>query len=246
MIPEHTEHGGEEIPILPDERVEPLNERGLCIIQKEHGFRFGVEAVLLADFADIGPRMHVVDFGAGTGILPLLLWERGKGESFDAFELQPGMAEMAERSMRLNGLSGCIRVHAAAVEHADACLPQNSIDAIVCNPPYRCGSMPADLDRRLAMMLPEDGLRGWYRKAAWLLKGHGRFFCVQQAENLAVMLDGLRGAGLEPKRLKLVYAGKTGGARFALAEAVKSAKPGLKAEQPVFLNSKGDVVCGTH
>ena len=72
--------------ILPGERLDSLQLAGLRILQKERGFRFGMDAVLLADFARVAPGDHVADFGTGTGILPLLLFGRGKGARFDALE----------------------------------------------------------------------------------------------------------------------------------------------------------------
>ena len=79
-----------------EERLDDLQLAGLKIYQKTRGFRFGMDAVLLSDFVHAGPGDLVADFGAGTGILPLLLWGRGKGERFEAFEIQADMADMAE------------------------------------------------------------------------------------------------------------------------------------------------------
>ena len=86
----------EAVEIRADEQLEDLQLRGFHILQKKHGFRFGMDAVLLADFARIRRQDRVADFGTGTGILPLLLIGRDKGSHFDAFELQSGMAEMAQ------------------------------------------------------------------------------------------------------------------------------------------------------
>ena len=71
-----------------DETVEDLQLNGLKIIQKKKGFRFGMDSVLLADFAAIRSTDVVADFGTGSCILPLLLYGRKKGVCFYAFEKQ--------------------------------------------------------------------------------------------------------------------------------------------------------------
>ena len=125
-----------KLTILPGERVDELQQAGLRILQKEQGFRFGMDAVLLSSFVRAESRDRCADFGTGTGILPLLLAGMGRAKSVDAFEIQPDMADMARRSVQLNGLEHIIRIHALPVESADEVLAPGSIDVIVCNPPY--------------------------------------------------------------------------------------------------------------
>ena len=95
--------------IRPGERLCDLQRGGLRILQREDGFRFGTDAVLLADFAVARRGERVCDMGTGTGVLPLLIAARSQETTFDAFELQPEVAEMARRSVRLNGLEERIR-----------------------------------------------------------------------------------------------------------------------------------------
>ena len=114
-----------------DERLDDLQFAGLKILQKTAGFRFGMDAVLLSDFVRAEAQATVADFGTGTGILPLLMWGRGKGQRFEAFEIQREMADMARRSVALNGLSARIRVHEASVEEAPSLLSSGSVDVSV-------------------------------------------------------------------------------------------------------------------
>lgn len=89
-----------------DETLHDLQCGGLRILQKRGGFRFGTDAVLLADFAAARPGERIADFGTGTGILPLLMAARSERTRFEALEIQPDIAEMAQRSVRLNALDG--------------------------------------------------------------------------------------------------------------------------------------------
>jgi len=120
-----------------NERIDDLQRGGLRVIQRADAFRFGTDAVLLADFA--APRRHdrVCDLGTGTGIIPLLLYARENTISADAVEIQPDMADMARRSMELNNLTDKISVHCADLRNIKDILPADRYSTVVCNPPYK-------------------------------------------------------------------------------------------------------------
>lgn len=226
--------------IREDERLEDLQLNGLCLLQKPHGFHYGMDAVLLADFARVRSTDRVADFGTGTGVLPLLLYGRGKGTRYDAFEIQTDMAEMAARSMALNELSGIIAVHACPVEDALTILTPGSMDAIVCNPPYGApGSTLHNPDEavRLARHQGEDGLDAWFRMAFRLLKGKGRLSMIYPAPQMLEAMDAIRRAHLVPKRFRLVYPYSDKPANLVLIEAVKDAKPLLHPEPPLIVHN---------
>ena len=224
--------------ILPGERLDSLQLARLRILQKERGFRFGMDAVLLADFARIAPGDYVADFGTGTGILPLLLYGRGKGARFDALEKQADMADMARRTVLINGLEERITVHALSVEEADQVIAPLNLDNIVCNPPYGLPGAtlhnPSDT-LRMARHQDEGGLTAWYRMAYRLLKGRGRFSMVYPASRMLEAMDGLQQAHLTPKRFRLVYPRMDKPANPVLIEAMKDAKPMLHPEPPLIV-----------
>ena len=224
--------------ILPGERLDSLQLAGLRILQKERGFRFGMDAVLLADFARVTPGDHVADFGTGTGILPLLLFGRGKGARFDALEKQADVADMALRTVRLNGLDGRIAVHMLSVEEADQVIAPLSLDGIVCNPPYGLPGAtlhnPSDT-LRMARHQEEGGLTAWYRMAYRLLRGKGRFSMVYPAPRMLEAMEGLQQAHLAPKRFRLVYPRVDKPANLVLIEAMKDARPMLHPEPPLIV-----------
>lgn len=222
-----------------DERIEELASDGPRILQKKAGFRYGMDAVLLADFARIRPNEHVADFGTGTGILPLLLKLRGKGASFDAFEIQPDMADMAARTMQINGCEDNIRVHCMAVEDIMSILPVCSVDAIVCNPPYGVpGSTLLNPSEtlRIARHQGENGLSAWFTVAFRILKGKGRLAMVYPAPRMLEAMDALQAAHLVPKRFRLVYPYAERPANLVLIEAVKDARPMLQPEPPLIIH----------
>lgn len=224
--------------IAPGERLDDLQLAGMRILQKEKGFRFGMDAVLLADFTRAEPRESVVDFGTGTGILPLLLKGRGKGQHFHAFEIQQDMADMAARTMRLNGLEACVTVHAMPVENALDVLSPGSVDVIICNPPYGMPGTtllnPSDT-LRLARHQSPEGLASWLRTAHRLLRGKGRMSLIYPAPRMLEVMNALKGAHLEPKRFRLIYPAANKAANLVMVEAVKDAKPMLHTEPPLIV-----------
>ncbi|MBQ7137595.1 MAG: tRNA1(Val) (adenine(37)-N6)-methyltransferase [Clostridia bacterium] len=239
MFDEQIDPAGPGLGMIREgERVDDLQLCGLRIIQKESGFRFGMDAVLLSDFARVEARDRVADFGTGTGILPLLLAGRGRGAHFDAIELQEDMADMAKRSVHLNGLTERIYVHHCRVEEADTVIAPGSLDAIVCNPPYGVpGTTLLNPEKTLstARHQSESGLTEWYRMAYRLLRGKGRFHMVYPAPRMLEAMTALSKARLEPKRFRLIYPYGDKPANLVLIEAMKDAKPMLHPEPPLVV-----------
>ena len=222
----------------PGERLDELQLGGMRILQKEQGFRFGMDAVLLADFARVGAGEDAADFGTGTGILPLLLLGRGKGRHYDAFELQEDMADMARRTMRLNGLEDRVSVHALPVERADEVVRPGSLGSIVCNPPYGVPGAtlrnPSDA-LSLARHQGAEGLSAWLAMAWRLLRGKGRLAVVYPAPRMLDMMTAMEHAHLTPKRFRLVYPAVDKPANLVLIEAMKDARPMLHPEPPLIV-----------
>ena len=241
MFDQQAVSGGAPVTLGADERIDDLQLQGLRIIQKERGFRFGMDAVLLADFARVEERDRVADFGTGTGILPLLLAGRGRGAHFDALELQTDMADMAKRSVCLNGLTERIMVHHLPVETADSVIAPGTLDVIVCNPPYGVpGTTLLNPEKALstARHQTEAGLTEWYRMAYRLLRGKGRFHMVYPAPRMLEAMTALSKARLEPKRFRLIYPYADKPANLVLIEAMKDAKPMLHPEPPLIVYEK--------
>lgn len=221
--------------------MDDLQLAHLRIIQKIRGFRFGMDAVLLADFARVGARERCADFGTGTGILPLLLIGRGQGMHIDALEIQPDMADLARRSVQLNGLAERITVHCLPVEQADTVILPGSLDAIVCNPPYGVpGATLVNPSQSLSVARHQTqaGLTDWFRMAHRLLRGKGRFHMIYPAPRMLEAMTALSAAHLEPKRFRLIYPCADKPANLVLIEAVKDARPMLHPEPPLIVYDK--------
>lgn len=221
-----------------NERIDDLQRGGLRVIQRTDAFRFGTDAVLLSAFAS--PRKHdrLCDLGTGTGVIPLLLYGREPTLTCDAVELQPDIAEMAARSMALNGLSGILRVHAGDLREIRALLPHGQYDLVTCNPPYgKAGGtlLNPDEGKRLARHEETCRIDDVARAAAWLLRSGGRLCCVFPAARLLELIDAMRRHRLEPKRLRLAHSRLEKQAHLCLLEGMLDARPGMIVEPPLVI-----------
>jgi len=227
-----------EIWVRPGERVDDLQRNGLKIIQNPKAFCFGMDAVLLADFSRVRPRERVADMGTGTGILPLLMSQKEESARFEAFELQPDMADMAVRSVRMNGLQERIRIHQGDLRSAHEQIGRESMHAVVCNPPYgkQGGTLTNDLQTQLLARHETDcTIRDIARACASVLRTRGRLSMVFPSQRMLELTDVLRECRLEPKRLRMVCARIDRAPYLLLIEAVKNARPGLLWLPPLIV-----------
>ena len=221
-----------------NERIDALQRGGLRVIQRADAFRFGTDAVLLADFA--APRRHdrVCDLGTGTGIIPLLLYARENTISADAVEIQPDMADMAARSMAMNGLNEKIRVLPGDLRSIRTLLPHARYDLVTCNPPYgKAGGtlLNPDASKRLARHEESCAIEDVACAAAWLLQNGGRLCCVFPAARMIELSDAMRKYRMAPKRIRMVHSRVEKAAHLCLMEGMLDARPGLIIEPPLVI-----------
>ena len=228
-------------PVHNDETVEDLQLAGLKLIQKKNGFRFGMDSVLLADFAAVKTTDTVADFGCGNCILPLLLIGRNKGNAFFAIDIQEDAASTARRTVMLNHLEDRITVICDDVKKADSHIRRGSVDCVVCNPPYTLsgqGIVNPSKEKATARHQSEAALDSFLKTAFILLKGKGKIsLCYPASQMLQIMVK-LHEHHLEPKRFRLVYPFADKPANLVLIEAVKDAKPLLHTMPPLIAYQK--------
>lgn len=224
--------------IKAHERVDDLQSQGLKIIQNPSAFCFGMDAVLLCDFVTLRPREIVADMGTGTGILPVLLSRKQETARFHAFEIQTEMADMAARTMQLNGLENRIFVHSLDMREAAGQIGYESVDAVVCNPPYekKGGAILSEAQTvQIARHETECSLAEVARACAAVVKNLGRVYLVFPARRMLELCDALRMAKLEPKRMRMVCAKVDRAPYLVLVEAMKNAKPFLRWMSPLVV-----------
>lgn len=226
--------------LLPGERLDDLQCHGLKIIQRPDAFRFGTDSVLLADFAAPKKKDRAVDLGCGTGAIALLMAGHQPSLSVDAVELQPEIADMARRSVALNGLEERVRVHNLDMREVWRALGAGKFSLAVCNPPY--GRSGAALEsqseaKRIARHEGDLTPADLARAAAMLLKNGGRFCAIYPAPRAYELMRAMDGAGIAPKRLRTVHGVAGRAPKFVLLEGVKGGGEGLHWLEPLVLRN---------
>ena len=230
----------DSIALKPGESIESLQFEDLRIIQSRDGFRFGTDAVLLSDFALIKPNARCADLGTGTGIIALLIAAHHKDACLEAVELEKEAADMARRSVDLNGLNGRIRVHNADMRNAADILGYGRMDQVLCNPPYfeeGRALMPESESKRIARTDLDIGIEEVARVAFALLKSGGRFSLVFPAQRMDSLVCALREARLAPKRVRTVHHTLFHAPKLVLMDAVKNGGTQLHWLPPLILRN---------
>lgn len=224
--------------LMENERLDDLQRNGLKIIQKTDGFCFGMDAVLLSGFASVKPGERALDLGTGTGIIPLLLSAKTKGEHFTGLEIQTEIMKMAQRSVALNGLEKKIDIIQGDIKEVSRIFGAASFDVVTSNPPYMNDAHglknPGDvkaISRHEVLCTLEDVVR----EGTKALKPGGRFYMVHRPHRLAEIITVMRQYKLEPKRMKFVHPFADRDANMVLIEAVRGGGAWLKLEPPVIV-----------
>ena len=179
-----------------------------------------------------------VDLGCGTGIIPILVRAKTPCRDLTGLEIRRDAADMAERSIKLNGLENDIRIVTGDICTACSVFGKSSFDIVTSNPPYiKAGSGLINplASKALARHEIKCTFEDVARESAGLLKPGGKFFLVHRPERLAEIIYTLKKYGLEPKRLKTVHSYKDSDSCMFLLEAVRGAGGGMKVEKPLII-----------
>ncbi|MEJ5358774.1 MAG: tRNA1(Val) (adenine(37)-N6)-methyltransferase [Desulfobacterales bacterium] len=210
----------------------------LRVRQPRCGYRFSIDAVVLAAFLRPRPGQRIADLGTGCGIIALLLASRCPKTNIVAVELQEDLVQLARENVSGNGFSPVIEVVAGDLRRMSRRELGGGFDWVVSNPPFRApgkGRVCRDGGRAVARHEITLGLDDLLQAARRLLDPGGRLALVYDAGRTADLLCGMRGAGLEPKRLRFVHGSERHAARMVLAEARRGGRPGLLVEPPLRL-----------
>lgn len=219
-----------------EERIDDLELNGLKIIQKKDWFCFGIDSVLLADFAkDIPQNSSILDLGAGNGILGLLLSAKIEHAKIMGVEVQEEVAKMAKRSIELNHLEDRLKLQICNIKELEE---TTKYDAVITNPPYKAygtGLQNISETKLIARHEVLATLEDFIQKANKCLKDKGAMYMVHRPERLVDILAFSRKYKLEPKDLRLVHSKIGEKPTLVLIKAIKNAKPYLKVREPLYI-----------
>lgn len=228
----------EDERLLEGERLDDLQFKGLRVIQNPALFCFGTDAVLLSSFANVRKGHTVIDLGTGCGVIALLLAGRTEARKIIGIEIQSAVANMARRSVELNGLQGRIEIVNMDLKDAAKNLGCGIADSIVCNPPYGKydGGLHSTSDaQRIARHEVACTLEDCVTAAEKLLKNGGRAAFIHQSDRFMELLNLLQKHHLEPKRIRMIQPRPDRAPNLMLVEGIKQGKSGVVWLPPIII-----------
>ncbi|MFT8351487.1 tRNA1(Val) (adenine(37)-N6)-methyltransferase [Clostridium saccharoperbutylacetonicum] len=224
--------------IKDDETIDDLQLKELQLIQKKDGFKFGIDAVLLSDFAQIKKKHEVMDLCTGTGIIPFLIYGKYNPKNVYGLEIQEEMVDMAKRSVKLNSLEEKVSFINEDLKNIEFLKKLKKFDVITVNPPYKLNNSgiinPND---KLAIARHEIlcNLEDVIYAARILLKDNGRLFMIHRPERLADIFTLMRKYKIEPKRVKMIHPKIGKAPNIVLVEGQRDGGAYLKWDAPLYV-----------
>ena len=228
-----------KIKLKKDERIDDLEFKNLKIIQNNNGFCFGIDSILLSDFAkNLKKNANVLDLGTGTGIIATLLCGKTNLKKVIGVEVQEEVYDMAKRSIILNNLENKFEIINENIKNIENILPKNTFDVVVSNPPYKkanTGIYNEDKRKLISRHEIEASLEDFIYVAKNMLKSQGELYLVHRPERLVDILYIMRKYKIEPKILRFVFSTSKDLPKLVLIKGVKNANPFLKIEKNLYI-----------
>ena len=245
------------------ERIDDLEFKNLKIIQNIEGFCFGIDSVLIADFAkEIRKGSKGVDLGTGTGIISILLTAKTNLSQIIGVEIQEKVADMAKRSIELNNMQDRIKIVNCNIKEIflsknekeqtetledsmlkkrkliHQTLPNEDFDFIVTNPPYKklkTGKVNENQMQYISRHEATANLEDFIKASKYLLKDKGTLYMVHRPERFADIIELMRKYKIEPKEIRFVQPNACKAPNLVLMKGVKNANAFLKVDKPLII-----------
>jgi tRNA1Val (adenine37-N6)-methyltransferase len=224
-----------------DEKIETFDalfDGKLKFYQARDGYRFSLDAVLLAHFVTLRAHEKIVDLGCGNGVVPLILAFLYPSIAVTGIEFQAPLASRARRNLELNRLDQRICIVEGDVRAVKNIAAPESFDVVVCNPPYRrptSGRISPNPEKRIARHECEGDLRDFINAGAYLLPEKGRMSLIYSAARAVELLNLMSRTGIEPKRVRMVHSFIHSEASLILVEGIKGWRSGVQIDAPLII-----------
>lgn len=228
-----------EVKLRDNERIDDLEFKNLKIIQNEEGFCFGIDAVLLSDFAKkIKKGAKVLDLGTGTGIISILLCGKTKLKEIIGVEVQEEVYKMATRSAKLNDLEDKFKLINENIKDLDKIYENGTFDAIVTNPPYKKKDSGIENENEKKLISRHEilaTLEDFIKISSKMLKDKGEFYIIHRPERMVDLFELMRKHKIEPKEVQMVFSKENVAPKMILVKGVKNGKSYLKFKENIYV-----------
>lgn len=225
--------------IKKDERIDDLGIKNLKIIQNKKWFCFGIDSVLLANFAkNIKKDSYVLDLGTGSGIMPTLLCGKAELKKVVGIEIQEDVCDMAKRSIELNKINEKFEIICDSILNLNKYFEKQTFDVVITNPPYKkknTGIINPDEPKMIARHEITANLEDFIRVAKDMLKDKGEFYMVHRPERLVDIFELMRKYKIEPKEIRFIFSNKNEEPKMVMIKGVKNAKSFLKIYPNLYI-----------
>jgi tRNA1Val (adenine37-N6)-methyltransferase len=232
--------------VKPEETLDDLILGNMKVIQAVRGYRFSLDAVLLAHFSELDGIKQAIDLGTGSGVIPILLAVRSPGIRISGIEIQPAMVDKARRSVNLNGLDGRIKIIQGDIKEIHKCLQGGCADLVLSNPPFwKTGEGHISINPEEAIARHEINLKleELVGQGAYLLRQGGKMTIIQRADRLAELMDIFARHKLSLKRMRMVHSFADRNAGLVLLEGQKNRPGNLTILPPLIIYEQPGEYC---
>ena len=223
---------------MEDETLDEILNGGLRIFQKKKGYRFSMDALLLAHFASLKKRAKFIDIGCGSGVILFIPAKRFPNTTGIGLEIQENFSVLARKNAQINDLDSRVEIVHGNANSVKNIFQERTFDSVVFNPPYRklnSGRINSVEEKAIARHEIKGSLKDFLNAAKYLLKPAGNVFTIYPAKRLVELVYLFRSTGIEPKRMKLIFSHRHSDAVFSLVEGKKGGREQMKIEPPLFI-----------
>ena len=220
------------------ETADELMEGSVLVLQKEKGYRFSIDSILLAHFINLNNHDCACDLGTGSAVISIILAKRNDRVKIAGIEIQDELADMAIRNVLLNDLEHSIKIYKGDIRKISDLFDQKSFNCVFFNPPYRrlnSGRINPDREKAIARHEIEGTVADFLSVARYLLIEGGSVNVIYPATRSVELISWMRKTNLEPKRIRMVHSNNGSKAQFILAEGIKGGGEELHIMSPLFI-----------
>jgi len=210
----------------------------ISVKQNRNGYRFSIDAVLLAGHVKTKPGDRIIDIGTGSGIISLILAYRNPQINIYGVEVQKSLADIAALNVRDNNIEDRVKILCADIKNLNSDMISGPLDIVVSNPPYRkaqSGRVNSDNQRAVARHEIDITLTDILKAASRLLHVSGRLIIIYPSERIADMVTQMRLSGIEPKYFRFIYSKSNSESKLVITEGVKGGRTGSKIVSPLVI-----------